>query len=386
VRTTVQNDRIVDLPDWLKPDAWLPRAREATARDVAAALAHDEPGEAQFAALISPAADGALEAMAQRAQELTRRHFGSTISLYVPLYLADYCSAGCVYCGFASDRRKVRTKLGPADLEHELEAVSALGFDDILLLTGDRTGAAGFAYLRDSVARTAARFASVAVEAFTLSVEEYAGLGAAGCTAVTLYQETYDAAEYGPLHRWGPKADYLRRLQGPESALQAGIRGVGLGVLLGLCDPAYDLLSLYRHAQRLRRLHWRSGVSISFPRMRPQLGGYAPRHPVSDRALARYIFAFRLCMPDVPLVLSTRESAPFRDAIAGIGVSRMSIASRTTVGGYVAQGDPSEGGQFDICDERDVHTFCAALRARGLEAVFKNWDAAYRDDARRRAG
>jgi 2-iminoacetate synthase len=164
---------------------------------------------------------------------------------------------------------------------------------------------------------------------------------------------------------------------GPELALSSGIRMMGLGVLLGLVDPVFDLLAVFRHAAYLRRKFWQSGVSVSFPRMRPQFGDYEPPHPVDDKAFAQYIFAFRICMPEIPLVLSTRESARFRDGIAGTGVSKMSVASRTTVGGYADEGG-REYGQFDISDERDVDAFCAALRAGGLEPVFKNGDAAYR--------
>ena len=270
-------------------------------------------------------------------------------------------------------------RLGPEDLAREMSALQDMGINDVLLLTGDRTGMAGYSYLRDRVAEAAEYFDTVSVEAFTMSVEEYAGLVDAGCDSVALYHETYDTKDYVPLHRWGPKSDYLRRLQGPENALEAGMRWVGVGALLGLCEPRYDMLALYRHASYLRRKYWRAGVSISFPRMRPQLGDYAPRFPVDDHFFAQIIFAFRICMPEVPLVLSTRETAAMRDGMAGIGISRMSVASRTTVGGYADESERS-GGQFDISDERDVNTFCAALREKGLEPVFKNWDSVYRSD------
>jgi 2-iminoacetate synthase len=371
--------RPVALPDWLDPQEWLAVARHATARDVEGALGRDAPGIADFAALVSPAADAYLEGMAQKAQVLTRRHFGRTVQLYVPLYLADYCSAGCVYCGFSSDRDKPRRKLDESELIHELSALRDMGFDEVLLLTGDRTGEAGFDYLRRSIATAATLFSHVSVETFTMTREEYHRVAEAGCTSVALYQETYDTAAYFPLHRWGPKFHYEKRLLGPEQALSGDIRSVGLGVLLGIADPVYDLLSLFRHATHLQRRFWRGGVSVSFPRIRPQLGGYEAQHPVDERFLARIIFAFRICMPEVPLTLSTRESAAFRDGMAGLGVNRMSVASRTTVGGYYDESADRAGGQFDISDERDVATFCAMLRAKGLEPVFKNWDAVYRE-------
>ena len=212
-----------------------------------------------------------------------------------------------------------------------------------------------------------------------MSVDEYRGLSVAGCTAVTLYQETYDPVRYEHSHLSGPKRDYHSRLDAPARALAGGIRVAGLGALLGLGEPRFDLLSLFQHATHLRRTFWKGGVAISFPRLRPEAGGYTAAFPVDQNFLAQAIFAFRICLPDVPLLLSTRESPRFRDGMAGVGISKMSVASRTTVGGYDLETVPS-GQQFDINDHRGVTTFCAALEAKGLQPVFKNWDAAYRED------
>lgn len=352
--------------------------RALTARagetDVRRALGADMPDAADFAALISPDAGKRLEQMARRAQAITRRHFGNTISLYVPLYLSNYCPGGCAYCGYASDRRQARRKLNRDELRKELEAIRRLGFEDILLLTGERTRNAGFDYLLECTALAAEHFHNVGVESFAMSRDEYASLARAGCTGITLYQETYDTRLYSRLHRWGPKRNYAARLQAPARALDAGMRTCGIGVLLGLGDPVSDALCLFSHAARLRKDHWRSGIMISFPRLCPQTGGFKSPYRVGDRFLAQLIFAFRICMPDVPLVLSTRERAAFRDGVAGVGISRMSVASRTTVGGYAGTAMTREG-QFQVSDSRGVKTFCAMLRSRGLEPVFKNWDA-----------
>lgn len=336
------------------------------------------PSERELAALISPAAKAFLEPMAQRAAMLTRTHFGRTVSLYAPLYLSDYCSGGCVYCGFASDRRQARHRLEPADYMGEMEAIKALGFEEILLLTGERTPHADYEYLRAAVREAAARFAAVTIEAFPMSVEEYRGLVEAGCVGVTLYQETYDPAAYERLHRWGPKRDYAARLDAPDRALSSGMRQMGVGALLGICDPVHDAISLFRHVKYLRRKYWQAGVTVSFPRVCAQEGGYEPAFPVSERYLAQIIFAFRICLPDVPLVISTREQARFRDGIAGVGISKMSAGSRTTVGGYRAHSE-SPDGQFHVNDPRGVGEVCAALREKGLEPVFKNWDMVYRN-------
>ena len=209
-----------------------------------------------------------------------------------------------------------------------------------------------------------------------MTESEYASLAQAGCTGLTLYQETYDPALYERVHRWGPKRDYAARLDAPARALAGGLRRVGLGVLLGLGDPARDALCLYQHAQHLRKEFWRAGVAVSFPRIRPQSGGFEPEYPVSERRLAQIIFAFRICLPDVPLALSTRECAAFRDGMAGVGINKMSVASRTTVGGYA--GEAAEESQFEVSDNRSVEAFCAMLAEKELEPVFKNWDRAYR--------
>ena len=340
--------------------SWLTEQRRSS--DIAPLLLREEPES--------------LEQLAAEARAITLRRFGRVVSLYAPLYLSNFCSSGCAYCGFASDRSSPRRRLEPEEIENELLAMRALGIGDVLLLTGERTGSAGYDYLRRAVETASKLMPRVAVEAFPMSVAEYRGLADCGCTGVTIYQETYDIDTYRSLHRWGPKKDFFERLETPERALEGGIRSVGIGALLGLAEPVGEALALARHVRHLCRTWWKAGVSVSFPRIRPQEGGYQPPHPVDDRFLARMIFAFRIAMPDVELVLSTRESPRFRDGMAGLGITRMSIASRTTVGGYH---DPETGGssQFEVSDNRSAEAFCQALRSKGLEPVFKNWDPAY---------
>jgi 2-iminoacetate synthase len=363
------------IPEWLDPAPWLETGHGATVADVRAALASAIPGEGDLAALISPAAEAFLEPMAQRAAMLTRTHFGRTVSLYAPLYLSDYCTGGCVYCGFASDRQQARHRLEADAYVAEMEAIKQLGFEEILLLTGERTPNADYDYLRGAVREAARRFAAVTVEAFPMTAEEYCGLVDVGCVGVTLYQETYDPVAYEQLHRWGPKRDYAARLEAPDRVLAGGMRQAGLGALLGISDPAYDAISLFRHVKHLRRRYWQAGVTVSFPRVCAQEGGYEPAFPISERYLAQVIFAFRICLPDVPLVISTRERARFRDGIAGVGISKMSAGSRTTVGGYRVHSESD--GQFHVNDPRGVDEVCEALRAKGLEPVFKNWDRVF---------
>jgi 2-iminoacetate synthase len=378
IKKAVQmSSRIENLPYWLNPEPWLNRTFSAA--EVQYALGAEAPDEETLAALLSPAAADFLEPMAAHAQTLTRRHFGRTVQLYVPLYLSSWCSGGCAYCGFASDRQTERHALDFASVEKELDAIKAMGFEEVLLLTGERSAKADFGYLRECVRLAAKKFHTVAIEVFPMSGNEYRQLAETGATSLTLYQETYHPETYDLMHRWGSKKYFSRRLEAPERALAGGLRFAGLGALLGLADPRFDMLALYRHARHLQKTFWQAGLTLSFPRIRNEEGGFIPPHPVDEKLLAQIIFAFRICLPDVPLVLSTRESAAFRDGMAGLGVSKMSIASKTTVGGYGNQG--SKEGQFDISDARSLDEFCNMLRSRELEPVFKNWDAAYRPTA-----
>ena len=340
----------------------------------------DNHGTATLAAMLDPFSSSSLEALASESKALTQRRFGRTMTIYAPLYLSNFCSSGCAYCGFASDRKTPRRRLEPDEIRRELSAMKKLGITDILLLTGERTHDADFDYLQRSVEIAAQVMQRVSVEAFPMSIREYRALADSGCTAITIYQETYNRERYEALHRWGPKKDFIDRLETPARALEGGIKTVGLGVLLGLSDPREDALSLYRHVRHLGRTYWRAGISVSFPRMRPQTGGYEPPFPVDDHALARMIFAFRIALPDVELVLSTRESAAYRNGMAGLGINRMSIESRTTVGGY-HDTEHNEKGQFEVFDDRSVDEFCKAMRSKNIEPVFKNWEPAYNGQA-----
>ena len=365
-------------PSWFAPMPWVEKAGTATKADVCSAISAVRPDIHAFASLISPAADSMLEEMAAKAQALTQRHFGRTISLYAPLYLSSYCNGGCAYCGFAADRKQPRSKLSRAEIESELDALYEMGIRDVLLLTGERSPEADVDYIADAVSIAASRFPSVSIETFAMEQEEYARLVELGCTGVTLYQETYHHETYGAMHRWGDKADYSARMNAPDRLLSAGIRKFGMGALFGLADPIHDAIALFQHARYLQKRYWRSGISLSFPRICPESGSFESGHPISDSMLVKFILAFRICLPDVPLVLSTRESRAFRDAMAGLGINRMSVASRTTVGGYSHEDESQSSRQFSIDDDRDVGAFCKMLCEKGLEPVFKNWDAVYR--------
>ncbi len=233
-------------------------------------------------------------------------------------------------------------------------------------------------YLEKCTTLTAQHFHNITIEAFGMTTEEYSRLAKAGCTGITPYQETYNQELYKKLHRWGEKRNYQFRIDAPARALEAGMRTIGMGTLLGLADPTQEMISLFTHIRYLQKKYWQAGFSVSFPRIRHQLGEFKPEFKVNDKQLARIIFAFRICLPNISLVLSTRENETLRDGLAGIGINRMSVASKTTVGGYAETKD-SKTGQFDISDDRNVETFCTMLCTKGLEPVFKNWDAIFQN-------
>jgi 2-iminoacetate synthase len=310
-----------------------------------------------------------LESLAQQARQLTQKRFGKTIELYAPLYISNRCSSWCTYCNFSvKNKTLTRTDLDLNVAQQEMEALQAKGIDDILLLTGEMEDSERIDFLLPYIELADRYFTRIGVEIFPCSVAEYQRLRRAGVSYVTIYQETYDREVYAKVHKAGQKRDYDYRYQTPERVFQSGIRGIGMGALLGLADPVYDLMQLARHTQNLRRDYWDRDYSISFPRIRDRWIA----NPVSDRFLARAVFLFRLLFPDATLVLSTRESQAFRNGMAGLGINKMSAGSKTTVGGYDETTQVQDKGQFEIEDRREVEEVVADLRQKGLSPVRKN--------------
>lgn len=218
------------------------------------------------------------------------------------------------------------------------------------------------------------KFSSISVEVYQMTAGEYARLFAAGIDGVTLYQETYNRRAYRCYHPAGPKADYDNRLTTPDNIACAGMREVGLGVLLGLADWRLEALALAEHAHYLVKRYWQSHVSFSFPRLRPahQVDGLQFEHLVSDANLVQMITALRLCFADAGLVLSTRESAELRDHLIKLGITKVSAGSKTSPGGYSGRADATE--QFQIDDNRTPAQVAEMIKAQGAEPVWKDWE------------
>ncbi|USD35809.1 2-iminoacetate synthase ThiH [Ferrimonas sp. SCSIO 43195] len=327
-----------------------------------------------FMALISPAATPFLEQMATRAQALTRQRFGNTMGLYVPLYLSNLCANECDYCGFAMSNRIKRHTLTDDELDREVDAIKALGFDAILLVTGEHETKVGMAYFRRVLPRIKARFSTVMMEVQPLESQHYAELRALGLDAVMVYQESYHRPTYGQHHLRGNKQDFRFRLETPDRLGQAGVDKIGIGALYGLADWRVEAAMVALHLDYLQRRYWRSRYSVSFPRLRPCTGGVEPVSPVGERELLQLICALRLFGPELELSLSTRESASFRDNVMTLGPTTMSAGSSTRPGGYA---DASEDlAQFSIDDARSPERVASAIEAAGLTPVWKDWDRA----------
>jgi 2-iminoacetate synthase len=352
-----------------------------TADDARRALAAERLGAKDFLALLSPAAEPFLEEMALRAREETLRHFGRSVQLFTPLYLANFCTNRCVYCGFNARRAIRRRMLSLEQLEEEALAIAATGLRRILVLTGDAPGKTGAAYLASCVAALTRHFSSVGIETPSMTVREYAGVAEAGADSMTMFQETYNEILYAALHPAGPKRDFAFRLDAPQRAILGGMRCVNLGALLGLDHWRRDVFLTGLHAAFLQSRYPEQEIGLSLPRLRPcgeapdgrEEREFSPK-PVGDRHFVQILTALRCFLPQAGITLSTREPANLRDRLIPLGVTRVSAGVSTAVGGHAAEENPArENPQFDISDSRSVDEMAAAISSLGYQPVFSDW-------------
>ncbi|EGR3116314.1 2-iminoacetate synthase ThiH [Vibrio parahaemolyticus] len=351
-----------------------------TAQDVERALAKPKRDLEDFKALISPAAELYLEQMAKLSYSLTRKRFGNTMSLYIPLYLSNLCANACTYCGFSMENRIKRRTLNRDEVEAEIDAIKRMKFDSVLLVTGEHETKVGMKYFREMVPIIKQRFNYLAMEVQPLDQDEYAELKTLGLDAVMVYQETYHPKTYAQHHLRGNKMDFRYRLETPDRLAKAGIDKIGIGALIGLEEWRTDCFFAAAHLDFLERTYWQSRYSISFPRLRPCAGnvpasGLQPKSVMTDKQLVQLICAYRLFNPEVELSLSTRESPQFRDNVLPLGITSMSAASKTQPGGYATEEVELE--QFEISDERSAASVEDMIRAKGFDPVWRDWHSAY---------
>ena len=313
------------------------------------------------------------EQLAQNASRLTRQYFGRTITLYAPLYLSNFCSSHCTYCGFHSHNRIKRFKLTAEQMHQEMSFLAKQGIENVLLLTGESYQATPLSYLKEAAGIAKTYFSNISMEVHPMDEDEYRELFASGVDGITVYQETYNRKRYKEVHVSGKKADYDYRLATPERAAKGGIRHISLGILLGLADPAEDLHALYQHLYWMERHFPGVEYSVSFPRLRAIKGTDFAYCDVDDITLVKIICLTRIQFPRVGINLSTREDADLRDHMLELGITRMSAGSNTSVGGYTVTAAEKQDPQFDIKDQRCVKDIIAILKKRNFDPVLTDW-------------
>lgn len=345
-----------------------------TAADVRRALGRDVLSPEDFAALLSQAAFPFLEQMASRAQAETRKHFGNSVQMFTPLYIANYCENYCIYCGFNCHNKIRRAKLDMDEIERELKAIAASGLQELLLLTGESRSMSPISYIGEAVRLARKYFRVIGVEIYPLNVDEYAYLHECGVDYVTVFQETYDSDKYETLHLGGHKRIFPYRLNAQERALQGGMRGVGFAALLGLSDFRRDAFATGLHAYLLQRKYPHAEIAFSCPRLRPIINNdkINPKD-VHEPQLLQVICAYRIFMPFASITISTRERAGFRDNVIGIAATKISAGVSTGIGEHSEDNADKGDAQFEISDGRTVNEVYQAIEQQGLQPVMADY-------------
>lgn len=354
----------------------------------------------RFMRMLDERTGGPLEDLARQSQQTTRRHFGRTMRLFAPLYVSNECVNNCSYCGFSRDAGILRTTLTVDQVVREAKHLHALGFRSVLLVAGEHPKFVSDGYLQDCLDALKPFIPTLAIEVGPMEDGQYAEIVHHGAEGLVVYQETYDPDIYQTLHTAGPKKNFNWRLDCPERAYAGGFRRIGIGALFGLADWRSEALALCAHLEYLYRHCWKAQLTVAFPRMRPYAGNYEytpdPALFLPDKSFVRLIAVFRILFPQVGIVVSTREPARLRDAIATLGVTHMSAGARTEPGGYTGAGSDDlhltvkgrrveleqKSGcetateQFRISDTRSAAEIAAMLRSQNLDPVWKDWDEA----------
>ena len=269
-----------------------------TEADVRGALGNSKRSLRDFGALLSPAALPLLEEIALAAQKERRKYFGNNVYFFTPLYLANYCENYCVYCGFNCHNKIQRGRLNKEQMELEMQAISATGMQEVLLLTGESRKMSDLENIGEACKLARKYFKVVGLEIYPVNSEEYAYLHKCGADYVTVFQETYNSEKYGQLHLAGHKRCFPYRFYAQERALKGGMRGVGLAALLGLDDFRKDAFATGLHAYLLQRQYPHAEIALSCPRLRPIINNDKIRPlDVGEKELLQIVCAYRLFLP-----------------------------------------------------------------------------------------
>ena len=351
-----------------------------TAKDVRAALDHENCSIEDFKALLSPAAEPFLEEMAQRASMETSKHFGNTVYLFTPLYIANYCDNYCVYCGFNCYNHIHRMKLDMEQIEHEMKVIADSGMEEILILTGESRTKSDVKYIGEACKLARKYFRLVGIEIYPVNTDEYRYLHECGVDYVTVFQETYDADKYETLHLMGNKRIWPYRFDTQERALMAGMRGVAFSALLGLSDFHKDALASALHVYYLQRKYPHAEMALSCPRLRPIINNDKINPlDVHEKQLCQILCAYRIFLPYVGITVSSRESASFRNGIVKIAATKISAGVSTGIGDheskYTGKEAVEEEGdeQFEIEDGRSLDEMFDDIADEGLQPVLNDY-------------
>lgn len=351
-----------------------------TAKDVKAALEHENCSIEDFKVLLSPAAEPFLEQMAQRARLETSKHFGNTVYLFTPLYIANYCENYCVYCGFNCYNHISRMKLTMEQIEKEMQVIADSGMEEILILTGESRSQSDVAYIGDACKLARKYFRMVGLEIYPVNTDEYRYLHECGADYVTVFQETYDADKYETLHLLGHKRVWPYRFDAQERALMGGMRGVAFSALLGLSDFRKDALASALHVYYLQRKYPHAEMSLSCPRLRPIINNDQINPlDVHEKQLCQILCAYRIFLPFVGITVSSRESAQFRNGIVKIAATKVSAGVSTGVGDHDnkyngTEADAPQGDeQFEINDGRSLEIMYQDIEGEGLQPVLNDY-------------
>ncbi len=351
-----------------------------TAKDVRAALEHETCSVEDFKALLSPAAEPFLEQMAKKARLETRKHFGNTVYLFTPLYIANYCENYCVYCGFNCYNHINRMKLTMEQIAHEMKIIADSGMEEILILTGESRAKSDVAYIGEACRLARNYFRMVGLEIYPVNTEEYRYLHECGADYVTVFQETYDAEKYETLHLLGHKRVWPYRFDAQERALMGGMRGVAFSALLGLADFRKDALASALHVYYLQRKYPSAEMSLSCPRLRPIINNDKINPlDVGEKQLCQVLCAYRIFLPFVGITVSSRESAEFRNGIVKIAATKVSAGVSTGIGDHESkytgkESDGAEGDeQFEINDDRCFGKMYQDIKEQGLQPVLNDY-------------
>lgn len=326
-----------------------------------------------FSILVSKWGENNIEELAVRAHDITKKRFGLNINLYVPIYLSNYCVNNCLYCGFRKENSTERKRLNFDEYKVEFEIVHSKGMQNILLVAGSDIKLFEDNYIYKIVEWTNKHTASVSIEIEPQSIEIYQNFKKFGLDGLVIYQETYNKNEYAKVHIEGKKRDYNFRIDTPDRAAAAGLRRVGLGILLGLSDWKKDIIYLASHLKYLIKKYWKVLFTVSLPRIRDAGVKFKPCYEINDKKFVQLICALRIFFPDTPIYLSTRETKKLRDGLIKCGITHLSAGSRTKPGAYKFD-ETTINSQFKVEDSRTIEEVARRIKELGYEPLWKDWE------------